>query len=99
MGDAEQTRLDPEAAACEVAATGPRVRQRPRMLPRGLTDRELEVLLVLARGRSNREIAEALGISAKTVGHHVQHVYEKVGVRSRVAATRWAFEQGLVRAG
>jgi DNA-binding NarL/FixJ family response regulator len=63
-----------------------------------LTDRELEVLLVLARGRSNREIAEALGISVKTAGHHVQHVYEKVGVRSRVAATRWAYEQGLVRA-
>ena len=99
MGRAEAERLDPDAAACGVATTGPRVRQRPRLLPGGLTYRELEVLLVLARGSSNREIAEALGISVKTVGHHVQHVYEKVGARSRVEATVWAFERGLVRAG
>jgi DNA-binding NarL/FixJ family response regulator len=91
---AEEGRLDLEAAA-----RGLRVRQRPRELPSGLTERELEVLLVLVRGWSNREIAEDLGISAKTVGHHVQHVYEKVGVRSRVAATLWAFEHGLVSTG
>jgi DNA-binding NarL/FixJ family response regulator len=66
-------------------------------LPAGLTERELEVLLVLVRGRSNREIAENLGISAKTVGHHVQHLYEKAGVHSRAAATAWAFEHDLVR--
>ena len=65
----------------------------------GLTERELQVLLALAGGGSNREIAEQLGISAKTVGHHVEHVYEKAGVRSRAAATRWAFEQHLVRTG
>ncbi len=74
-------------------------RERPRELPAGLTERELEVLLVLVRGESNQEIAEDLGISAKTVGHHVQHVYEKAGVRSRAAATLWAFEHDLVRAG
>jgi len=65
----------------------------------GLTERELEVLLVLVRGESNQEIAESLGISAKTVGHHVQHVYQKAGVRSRAAATVWAFEHDLVHAG
>jgi DNA-binding NarL/FixJ family response regulator len=54
------------------------------------------VLLILVRGRPNREIADDLGISPKTVGHHVQHIYEKAGVRSRAAATVWAFEQGLV---
>ena len=96
-GGAEVARLDPEAAAREVAAAG--VRQRPRELPAGLTERELEVLLVLVRGASNQEIAEDLGISAKTVGHHVEHVYQKAGVRSRAAATVWAFEQDLVRAG
>jgi DNA-binding NarL/FixJ family response regulator len=76
------------------------VRRRPRRpspLPAGLTARELEVLLALVRGASNRAIAEDLGISAKTVGHHVQHVYRKAGVHSRAAATRWAFEHGLVR--
>ena len=67
-----------------------------RALPAGLSERELEVLLALAHGVSNREIAEDLGISAKTVGHHVQNVYAKAGVRSRAAATRWAFEHDLV---
>jgi DNA-binding NarL/FixJ family response regulator len=50
------------------------------------------------RGKSNQEIADDLRISVKTVGNHVQHVYEKVGVRSRAAATLWAFEHDLVRA-
>jgi DNA-binding NarL/FixJ family response regulator len=61
-----------------------------------LTPRELEVLLALARGQSNQAIGDDLGISAKTVGHHVQHVYTKAGVRSRAAATVWAFENDLV---
>ena len=65
----------------------------------GLTERELEVLLVLVRGESNRTIAEDLGISAKTVGHHVQRVYRKAGVHSRAAATLWAVEHDLVRTG
>jgi DNA-binding NarL/FixJ family response regulator len=98
-GAAEEGRLDPEPAAREVAAAGHRVRQRPRELPAGLTERELEVLLVLVRGASNQEIAEDLRISAKTVGHHVQHVYKKAGVRSRVAATLWALEHDLVHRG
>jgi DNA-binding NarL/FixJ family response regulator len=75
------------------------VRQRPRELPAGLTERELQVLLALVRGGSNRQIAEGLGISAKTVGHHVEHVYKKAGVRSRAAATLWAVEHDLVRTG
>ena len=52
---------------------------------------------MLVRGKSNQEIAEALGISAKTVGHHVQHLYEKAGVRSRAAATFWAFQHDRLR--
>ena len=90
-------RLDPDAVGAVLAAAGHRVQQRARELPAGLTQRELEVLLVLVRGQSNQAIAEDLGISAKTVGHHVQHVYEKAGVRSRAAATVWAFENDLVR--
>ncbi len=70
-----------------------------RSLPAGLSGRELEVLLALAHGGSNREIADGLGISAKTVGHHVQNVYAKAGVHNRAAATRWAFEHDLVRRG
>jgi DNA-binding NarL/FixJ family response regulator len=68
-------------------------------LPAGLTPRELEVLLALVRGDSNQAIGDALGIATKTAGHHVQHIYEKAGVRSRAAATLWAFEQELVHTG
>jgi HD-GYP domain-containing protein (c-di-GMP phosphodiesterase class II) len=95
--EAEEGRLDPDAVDAVLAAAGHHVRQRPRELPAGLTERELEVLLVLVRGQSNQQIAHDLGISAKTVGHHVQHVYQKAGVRSRAAATVWAFEHDLVR--
>jgi HD-GYP domain-containing protein (c-di-GMP phosphodiesterase class II) len=96
MREAEEGRLDPEAVDAVLNAAGHRVRERRRELPAGLTDRELEVLLVLVRGESNQQIAQDLGISAKTVGHHVQHVYQKAGVRSRAAATVWAFEHNLV---
>ena len=81
-----------------LAAAGHRVARRPRELPAGLTERELEVLLALVAGQTNQGIGESLGISAKTAGHHVQHIYEKAGVRSRAAATVWAFEHSLVHA-
>jgi HD-GYP domain-containing protein (c-di-GMP phosphodiesterase class II) len=97
MQEAKAGRLDPEAVDAVLGAAGHRVPQRPRELPAGLTERELEVLLVLVRGESNQRIAEDLGISAKTVGRHIEHVYQKAGVRSRAAATLWAFEQDLVR--
>jgi DNA-binding NarL/FixJ family response regulator len=96
LREAKDGRLDPEAVDAVLNASGHRVRQRPRQRPADLTERELEVLLVLVRGGSNQAIAEDLGISAKTVGHHIQHVYQKAGVRSRAAATLWAFENDLV---
>jgi HD-GYP domain-containing protein (c-di-GMP phosphodiesterase class II) len=99
LREVEEGRLDSEAVDAVLGAAGHRVRERPRELPAGLTERELEVLLVLVRGESNQEIAQDLGISAKTVGHHVQHLYQKAGVRSRAAATVWAFEHDLVRTG
>jgi HD-GYP domain-containing protein (c-di-GMP phosphodiesterase class II) len=95
--EAGEGRLDAEAVDAVLAAAGHRVPQRPRELPSGLTRRELEILLVLARGKSNQQIADHLRISVKTVGNHVQHVYEKAGVRSRAAATLWAYEHDLVR--
>jgi HD-GYP domain-containing protein (c-di-GMP phosphodiesterase class II) len=95
-GEVEAGRLDAEAVDAVLAAAGHRVPKRSSELPAGLTRRELEVLLALVLGHSNQVIADDLGISAKTVGHHVQHVYQKVGVRSRAAATVWAFEHDLV---
>ena len=95
--EAEEGRLDADVVDAVLAAAGHRVPKRPRELPAGLTRRELEVLLALVLGHSNQAIADDLGISAKTVGHHVQHVYRKAGVSSRAAATVWAFEHDLVR--
>jgi HD-GYP domain-containing protein (c-di-GMP phosphodiesterase class II) len=94
--EAKEGRLDSEAVDAVLAAAGHRVSKRPHELPAGLTPREREVLVALVGGASNQAIGDDLGISAKTVGHHVQHVYEKAGVRSRAAATVWAFEHDLV---
>ena len=96
LREAREGRLCPEAVDAVLAAAGHRVAKRPRELPAGLTDREHEVLLALAAGKTNKEIAETLGISAKTAGHHVQHIFDKTGVRTRSAATVWAFDsQGV----
>ena len=94
--EVEEGRLEAEAVDAVLIAAGHRISKRSRELPAGLTRRELEVLLALVLGYSNQAIADDLGISAKTVGHHVQHVYRKAGVRSRAAATVWAFEHDLV---
>jgi DNA-binding NarL/FixJ family response regulator len=63
----------------------------------GLTPRELEVLALLARGMTNREIADALVISAKTVGIHVSHILAKLGVASRVEAAAIAHRTAAPR--
>jgi DNA-binding CsgD family transcriptional regulator len=64
--------------------------------PAGLTEREAEVLRLLAQGRTNREIAEALVITEKTAGHHVEHIYGKIGVSTRVGAALFAMQHDLV---
>ena len=61
----------------------------------GLSDRECEVLALLALGLATKQIARQLGISAKTCDHHIQSVYAKAGVSSRAAATMFALENGL----
>ena len=65
--------------------------------PAGLSEREVEVLRLIARGHSNREVAARLSISAKTVGHHVGHIYAKIGVTTRPAAALFAMEHDLLR--
>ena len=54
------------------------------------------MLVRLARGLTNRQVAAELGIAEKTVGNHVEHVYQKVGVSTRAAATLFALQQGLI---
>lgn len=89
--------LDDEVTrALLVAAGHPPSRSAPDA-PAGLSEREVEVLRLIVRGLSNRQMAELLFISPKTVGHHVQHIYDKVGVSTRVGATLFALQHGLVR--
>jgi DNA-binding NarL/FixJ family response regulator len=95
--DAKAGRLDPEAVSAVLAAAGERKGRAKPEWPAGLTSREVEVLRLIARGSSNREAAERLGLSPKTVGHHVQHVYLKIGVSTRAAAALFAMEHGLLR--
>ncbi len=66
--------------------------------PGGLSRRELEVLRLLADGRTAGEIATELFISARTAEHHIAHIYTKTGVSNRAAATRWAVQHGVVAA-
>jgi DNA-binding CsgD family transcriptional regulator len=81
-------------AVLEAAGAGPlRVRQR---YPAGLTEREAEVLRLLAQGKTNSEIAEALVITEKTAGHHVEHIYAKARVSTRVGAALFAMRHDLV---
>jgi DNA-binding NarL/FixJ family response regulator len=64
--------------------------------PGGLTAREVEVLRLVAEGRTNREIAKALVLSDHTVRRHLQNIFNKIGVSSRAAATAFAFQRDLV---
>ena len=68
----------------------------PRPRPAGLTERETEVLRLLARGNTNRAIARALSISPKTAGHHVEHIYAKTGCTTRAGAALFAAEHDLL---
>jgi HD-GYP domain-containing protein (c-di-GMP phosphodiesterase class II) len=88
-------RLDGEAVEAVLAAAGHRVPRR-REGPAGLTAREVEVLRLLSRGLSNKEIATRLVITPKTVGNHVEHIYAKIGASSRTGASLFAMQHGLL---
>jgi DNA-binding NarL/FixJ family response regulator len=64
--------------------------------PAGLTEREIEVLHLIAAGKSNREIAEELVLSVRTVERHITNLYGKIDARGRADATAFAFTHGLV---
>ncbi len=65
-------------------------------LPSGLTKREMEVLTLVAEGLSNREIAQQLWVTTRTVEFHVSNILKKLGVASRVEAALWVKEQGNI---
>ena len=92
--EARAGRLDPEMVAAVLEAAGLPVPQVER--PAGLTEREAEVVGLLARGLQTKQVARALDISIKTADRHVQNAYRKIGVSTRAAATLFAMEHGLV---
>jgi HD-GYP domain-containing protein (c-di-GMP phosphodiesterase class II) len=88
-------RLDGDAVEAVLGAAGHRVPRR-REGPAGLTQREVEVLRLIARGLSNKEVAERLVISPKTVANHVEHIYAKIDCSTRAAAGLFAMRHGLL---
>jgi HD-GYP domain-containing protein (c-di-GMP phosphodiesterase class II)/DNA-binding CsgD family transcriptional regulator len=95
-GEARLGRFDPEVVEAVLMAGGHPARRQPSVRPAGLSEREVEVLSLVIRGLSNRQMAEALFVSPKTVDHHIQHIYDKIGVSTRVGATLFALKHGLV---
>ncbi|MGY1780640.1 HD domain-containing phosphohydrolase [Geodermatophilus sp. SYSU D01036] len=94
--EAAEGRLDRTAVEAVLSVEGAAARRPRAPRPAGLSEREVEVLRLIARGHSNREVARRLWISTKTVGHHVEHVYAKIGVTTRPAAALFAMEHDLL---
>jgi putative nucleotidyltransferase with HDIG domain len=93
--EAGRGRLDRACVDAVLASQGIRAKERPR-LAAGITERELEVLRLIARGLVDKEIASELGISHRTVHHHNQSLFQKIGVTTRGAAALFAAEHGLL---
>jgi HD-GYP domain-containing protein (c-di-GMP phosphodiesterase class II) len=97
--EASAGRLDGDVVEALLAAVGRREAGVAKPQPAGLSEREVEVLRLLSRGLTNKQMGAQLGISPKTVGHHVQSIYSKIGVSTRAAAALFAVEHDLLRGG
>lgn len=91
-------RLDGEAARAVLTAAGHRGPAARRERPAGLSEREVEVLRLAARGHANRRVAKLLCVAPATVDHHLHHIYGKIGVATRAAATLFAMQHDLLGA-
>ena len=92
--EATAGRLDADAVTAVLEVAGQRAPRLER--PAGLTEREAQVVGLLARGLQTKQVAHALGISSKTADRHIQNAYRKIGVSTRAGATLFAMEHGLV---
>jgi HD-GYP domain-containing protein (c-di-GMP phosphodiesterase class II) len=90
-------RLDREAVEAVLEASGQPRQPVRHAWPAGLSDREVQVLRLICRGASKRDVAAELGVSTSTVDHHVRHIYGKAGVASRAGAALFAVEHDLLR--
>jgi DNA-binding CsgD family transcriptional regulator len=92
--------IDARAARAVLVAAGhgeaEAIASRRPPSPGGLSAREVEVLRLAARGLTARQIADRLFISPKTADHHIQHIYNKIGVSTRAAAALWAIQEGVI---
>jgi HD-GYP domain-containing protein (c-di-GMP phosphodiesterase class II) len=93
--DARAGRLPPEAVQAVLTAVDQPRRPVPR--PAGLSERECEVLGLIARGMATKQVARQLGISPKTCDHHIQRLYRKTGLSTRAGVTLFALEHGLIQ--
>ena len=93
---ARQGRLDRDAVQAVLVAAGLVKAEKPAASPGGLSEREIEVLRLLAHGLTTRDVAKTLVISPKTADHHIQHIYTKIGVSTRAGATLFAMEHHLL---
>ncbi len=94
--EARAGRLDADAVQAVLAAAGRQPTPTRRAWPAGLSEREVEVLQLMAQGLSNRQMAAKLIIAEKTVGHHIQHIYNKINVSTRAGATLFALQHDLL---
>jgi HD-GYP domain-containing protein (c-di-GMP phosphodiesterase class II) len=92
--EALEGHLDADAVAAVLAGAGQPAPRFPR--PAGLTEREAQVIALVARGLQTKQVARTLGISVKTADRHIQNSYGKIGVSTRAAATLFAMEHGLI---
>jgi HD-GYP domain-containing protein (c-di-GMP phosphodiesterase class II) len=94
--EAQAGRLPQEAVQAVLAAAGQPRPHVPLPRPAGLSERECEVLGLIARGMATKQVARQLGISPKTCDHHIQRLYRKTGLSTRAGATLFALEHGLI---
>jgi DNA-binding NarL/FixJ family response regulator len=93
--DVRAGRLDAHAVDAVLTAAGHRGGKR-RAGPAGLTPREIEVLTLIARGASTRQVARRLSITPKTAETHIERIYTKTGASTRSTATLFAMQHGLL---
>jgi HD-GYP domain-containing protein (c-di-GMP phosphodiesterase class II) len=94
--EAQAQRLDRNAVACVLAAADGTDVPPHHEAPAGLTEREVEVLALIAKGHTNKQTAQMLFIAPKTVGRHIENIYAKIGVSTRAAAAVFAMEHRML---